>query len=226
MKLNLIEEFLLLALDNKKGKFLTDSLAINHGLAGASLMKLTIAGRVEVKDKRVYVVDNTPTGIDYLDKILEYIDSSGKHRKVRYWVHRIASKWKRFRSELIDGLIDRGILTKKRRKFLGLFPYSVYPTVDPDPENELRDRLLKIINGEKSMDPRSLMLLSLMEAVKLTRVLFHSRAKSREGRKKAKELTKEFETTPLIHSTIKEVCSVVISASTSAAIRGVNGSSD
>jgi hypothetical protein len=219
MELNLVEGFLLLALDSKKGRFLTDSLAINHGLAGATLMKLTIINRIEIRDRRVYVVDPSSTGIVYLDKILDYIHSSGKEEKVRYWVHRTASKWKKLRQDLIGSLMDRGILTKKRKKWLGLFPYHVYPDVNLKPERKLREKLLHVVEGQTEADAKSLMLLSLLEATKLTRVLFSSRSAYRKGRKHIKLLTREFENHPLIHRTIKEVCTVVIAASTSAVVR-------
>ena len=224
MELNLVEGFLLLALDNKKGKFLTDSLAINHGLAGATLMKLTIIDRIEIRDRRVYVIDNALTGVGYLDRILQYIDSYEKKYKVRHWVNRIASKWKKLRYELVENLIEQGILTRRRKKLLGIFPYSVYPTIDLRPENELREKLLGIIKGEQEVDPKSLMLFSLMEATKLTRVLFYSRQEYKEGRKRIKELTREFDTNPLVHITIKEICSVVITASTSAAVKATHNS--
>ncbi len=219
MELNIVEGFLLLALDNKKGKFLTDSLAINHGLAGATLMKLTIQNKIEIREKRVYVIDSSSTGTSYLDEILESIHSAGKNHKVRFWVNRVASKWKKLRYELLGDLMERGILTKKRKKILGLFPYSVYPTIDERPENELREKLLNIVEGKTGIDPKSLMLFSLLGATKLTRVLFSSRAEYKKGKKRIKELTREFENNPLIHLTIKEVCSVVIKASTSAAVR-------
>jgi hypothetical protein len=225
MELNIVEGFLLLALDNKKGKFLTDSLAINHGLAGATLMKLTILNKIEIREKRVYVIDSSPIETSYLDRVLEYINSAGKNHKVRYWVNRVASKWKRLRYDLIGDLMERGILTKQRRKFLGLFPYSVYPTIDDRPETELREKLLSIVNGKTEIDPKSLMLFSLLGATKLTRVLFSSRAEYRKGKERIKELTREFEINPLIHLTIKEVCSVVITASTSAAVRASVGRS-
>ena len=50
MRLTLVEGFLLLALDNKKGTFLIDSIALNHGMAGAVLMTLLVRkiGRAHV----------------------------------------------------------------------------------------------------------------------------------------------------------------------------------
>ncbi|MFO8234370.1 MAG: GPP34 family phosphoprotein [Bacteroidales bacterium] len=219
MNLNLIESFLLLALDSEKGKFLTDSLAINHGLAGATLMKLAITNKIEVKDRRVYVIDNSSTEVDYIDQMLEYIQSSRKNRKVKYWVNRLASKWRGMRVDLLNNLIDRGILTRQKKRFIGLFTYSIYPSADLTPKQELLKKLRDIIDGQEKIDAKSLMLFSLLEATKLTRVLFSSRAEYKNGKKKIDELTKDFDMNPLIHITIKDVCSVVITASTSAAVK-------
>ncbi|MFW6095987.1 MAG: GOLPH3/VPS74 family protein [Bacteroidota bacterium] len=219
MELNLIESFLLLALDSKKGKFLTDPLAINHGLAGAILMKLAIVNKIEIKKRRVYVVDNTPLGVDYIDRMLSYIYSSRKNRKVKYWVNRLASKWREMRIDLFDSLIHKGILTRERRKFLGLFPYTIYPVEDLTPVLELHNKLRRIVDGEEKVNAKSLMLFSLLESTKLTRVLFSSRSEYKKGKKRIDELTKDFDTSSFIHVTIKEVCAVVITASTSAAIK-------
>lgn len=219
MELNLIECFLLLALDSKKGKFFTDSLAINHGLAGATLMKLAISNKIEIKERRVYVVDNTPFRVNYIDRMLSYIYSSRKNRKVKYWVNRLASKWREMRIDLFNGLIQKGVLRKERKKIWGLFPYTIYPVDDLTPVLELHKKLRRIIDGKEKVNAKSLMLFSLLESTKLTRVLFSSRSEYREGKKRIDELTKDFEANPLIHITIKAICAVVITASTSASVR-------
>jgi len=78
--------------------------------------------------------------------------------------------------------------------------------------------LLAIIRGKRSADPKSLMLLSLLEATKLTRPLFYQRQAYKFARKRIKSLIREFETNNLIYIIIKEVCAAVITASTSAAV--------
>ena len=224
MELTLIESFLLLALDNKKGKFLIDSIALNHGLAGAVLMKLTILKKIKVERRRVYVIDSRDTGTEFLDNFLHYINASKKPKKVRRWVHKLASKLKKQKYEILHNLIEQGILKKEKKKLFGFIPYTVYPTVDSTKEDELRAILLDIVNGKRDVDPKSLMLFSLLEATKLTRTLFYKKKDYKFAHKRIKALTRDFETNSIIHATIKEVCSAVITASTSAAVAASSGS--
>jgi hypothetical protein len=224
-ELTLVESFLLLALDNK-GKFLIDSVSLNHGVAGAVLMKLTILKKIKVERRRVHVIDASDTGIEFLDQFLHYINASQKPKRVRRWVHKLAARLKKRKYTIIANLIERGILKKEKNKFLGIIPYTVYPTVDSSPEDEVRSHLLDIIRSKKEVDPKSLMLLSLLEATKLSKALFSRRKEHKYARKRIKALTREFETNSIIHATIKEVCSAVITASTSAAVAVSPGSGE
>ncbi len=224
-QLRLTEGFLLLALDKKKGKFLTDAISINHGLAGTVLLKLSILKKIKVSNKKVQIIDNTSTGVDYLDELFGYIRKAKKEHKVKFWIHRIASKLKKLKYDVLSNLVERGILMRKRKKFLGLIPYTVYPTLDPGPEDEMKQHLVEVINGRKKMDEKSLMMLSLAEATKLARVLFSSRKEYKHARKRIKKLAKDFEVSTAVQETIKEVCSVVITATTSAAIAATSSGS-
>ena len=218
IKLTLAEGFLLLALDNKKGKFLIDSIALNHGLAGAVLMKLTILKKINIEHRRVYVIDSGETGSAFYDSILQYLQARKKPRKVRFWVHKLATRLRKQKYELIDNLVRQGILIKQKQRLLGFIPCTTYPTVDSTPEDELRSQLLAIIRGKRTTDPKSLMLLSLLEATKLTRALFYQRRAYKFAHKRIKALTREFETSNLIHITIKKICAKIINVSTSAAV--------
>lgn len=223
MTLNLTESFLLLALDSNKGKFLIDSIALNYGLAGAALMKLTILKKIQIRDKRVVVIDQTLTGTKYFDEVLERIRSSRKHRTVKFWVNRIGNRLKKLKYKVIGKLIMQGVLREEKRKFLGLIPYKVFPATNRVPKEELRSKMVHMIRGEETIDAKHLMLLSLLESTKLTRVLFDSKAEYRKWRKSVKELVKEFEMSDLVHTTIKEVCATVVAASTSATVSASAG---
>jgi hypothetical protein len=222
MKSDLVEGFLLLALDNSRGTFLIDSIALNHGLAGASLMELAMIGRIRVKDRRVEGVDDADTGSPFLNAMLQIIHRSGRPGKVRRWVTRLAARLKKKRQLLIRQLITEGTLKAERRMILGMIPHTVYPTVDSTREERIRARLMAMIKGEEKVDPRYLLLLSLLEATKLTRVLFDNRKEYRQARRKIQELTSDFEVGNVLRTTIKEVCSVVITASTSAVVNANN----
>ena len=59
--MNLAEEFTLLAYADD-GSLEIDSVRLESGLGGALLLELALAGRVDVEDKRVVVIDPSPTG--------------------------------------------------------------------------------------------------------------------------------------------------------------------
>jgi len=223
MTLNLTESFLLLALDSNKGKFLIDSIALNYGLAGAALMKLTILNKIQIRDRKVVVIDHSLTGTQYFDEVLGMIRSSQKQRTVKYWVNRLGNRLKKLKYKVIGKLIMQGVLKEEKRKFLGIIPYKVYPATNRVPKEELRGKMLRMIRGVESIDAKHLMLLSLLESTKLTRVLFDSRAEYKKWRKSVKELVKEFEVSDVVHTTIREVCATVVAASTSATVSASAG---
>jgi hypothetical protein len=199
---------------------------LNHGIAGAVLMKLTILKRIRIENKRVHIIDSSSTDMAFLDYFLNYINGYSKPKKVRRWVHKLAYRLRKKKYEVIDNLIERGILNKEKKHWLGFIPYTIFPTIDSTQEEELRNHLLAIIHGQQKVNPKSLMLLSLLEATKLTRTLFQQRKSYRYARKRIKALTKDFESNSMIHATIKEVCSAVITASTSAAVGTYSSFSD
>jgi len=218
MKLNLTERFLLLALDSNTGKFLIDSIALNHGLAGAALMQLNIMGKIHIENKRVVVADETPTGIKYYDKILALLTSSSRKRRVKFWVNRVGARLKRLKYKVVGKLIMQGVLREQQKKILGVFPYNMYPANNRVPKEQLKEELWQIIKGDREADLKSLVLISLLEATKLTRVLFSSKDQYKEYKGRIKELTKEFEGGELIRTPLKEVCASVIAASISASV--------
>ena len=55
--LNLMEELLLLALDDEKGKIISSSsCALPYGLRGALLLELFLAEKIDVVDKKIVVI--------------------------------------------------------------------------------------------------------------------------------------------------------------------------
>ena len=181
-------------------------------------MTLLVRERIRVEQRRIYVTDASDTGSEFLNLMLGIIHKSRKNRKVRRWVTRLAARLKKNKYRMIDQLVAEGELKKEQRMILGLIPHTVYPAANTTLEDAIRARLMDVIGEKKDAEPVSLMLLSLLEATKLTRVLFDHRKDYRQARRKIRELTREFEVGTVLHTTIKEVCSVVITASTSAAV--------
>ena len=188
--LNLMEELLLLALDDKKGKvLLSSSTELPYALRGAVLLELVIAKKIDIVNKKVVIIDSTMTGNPILNNALELIENKSKEKSIGYWISRLGYKMKSLRKDLLSGLMDKGILEKVDGKILWLIPTKKYPTKNPIPENEVRKRLIDIVLHDNHPDERSLMLISLVNSCKLVKEIF-SKESRREAKKKIKEIVK------------------------------------
>jgi hypothetical protein len=74
------------------------------------------------------------------------------------------------REELLDHtlarLVERGILTERKRRILGIVPATVHPAADPAPGAQIRSQLSLAQRGELS-DGRTAFLLALVRATGL-----------------------------------------------------------
>ena len=113
--LTITEEFLLLVLDTESGD-IRSSLprqSWDFVMAGAVLMDLSLANRIDTDFERLMLVDAMPLGDDLLDPTLADIATEtkgGGTRDAAFWLARIASGWSEIRRKVIDRLVDRGIL--------------------------------------------------------------------------------------------------------------------
>ena len=74
--LNLMEELLLLALDDEKGKIISSSsCALPYGLRGALLLELFLAEKIDIVDKKIGVIDKSNTGNEVLGFTLLFISA-------------------------------------------------------------------------------------------------------------------------------------------------------
>ncbi len=169
--MNLVEEFTLLAYDDD-GTPLTDGTHLDHGLGGGLLLELALAGRVDVADKKVVVLDLSPTGDPLVDTALMRIVAEDKARKPGYWVSKFA---KETRPQVLDKLVADGILRVEKDKVLWVFPRTKYPTahgVEPVQETAARDRMRQAVLGSGPVEERTAALCALVAATDLDRKVF------------------------------------------------------
>jgi hypothetical protein len=217
MKLNLIENFLLLSLDPQKGKSLIDSLSLNYGIAGAILLELSQNNKLTVKDKRLIVLDKNLTNDFVFDFCLKLIMNSKKNRRVKYWINSLGNKSNVLKKNVLNELVHKRILNKKVKVlFWGLIKINRYPVVDIKLIKELKDNLKSIVFGNNKADVESVLLLSLLHSSKLSRILFSNRKEFRKSNKRIKELTKDIEISGAMGDALKEVQAAVMIATTSA----------
>lgn len=186
----LADDVLLLLTDDVTGKPVVDTTRLDLALAGAVLLDLATAGRVDVSGPgepvragRVVVRDPRPTGDGVLDEGLRRIAAKGP-RKPASVVPELAKK---LRPELLARLVERGVLRLQEGRVLGIFPTSAWPAVDPAYEDGLRRALHDVLVVGRTPTPREAALISMLQAVdQVPRVLGDVGVPKRELRQRAK----------------------------------------
>ena len=188
--LNLMEELLLLALDDKKGKILfSSSTELPYALRGAVLLELVKEKKIDMVNKKLIIINHTPTDNPILNNALDIISNSRKERSIGHWISKLSYKMKTLRTDLLSGLIKKGILEKVDDKILWIIPTKKYPMKNSIPENEVRQRITDIVLNNKQADERSVMLISLVNACNLIKEVFPKETR-KEAKKKIKEIVK------------------------------------
>lgn len=164
------DELVLLAHDEDGTRRLGQP-ALGYGLAGALLVELALAGRIEVVGKKVTVRDPAPIGHAVLDGALARI-AGDKPRKPAHWIDKLSRK---LADRVLDGLVAGGVLRRERERVLLLFPRTRFPTPDgtrPAAEVDARARMTAAITGDDPVDPRTAALCALVKAVGHDRRVF------------------------------------------------------
>jgi len=208
MNLNLIDQLTLLALDDKKGSFITNSISYSYAIAGAVIMEMALEERIDLSDDLVKVKEKAKTGDEIINTYFETIIQSQKDRKINYWVDKFGKKAEQIKRDTIDKLIESQILEKKEEKFLWLFSYNKYPTQNPRPENRLRDRLYDIIVNNHRPELKEIMLLNLIESCNLGKEVF-GKEKAKVFKKKIKTINEYDHLGDSVSKSVKEICDAI-----------------
>ena len=172
-ELTLAEEFALLALDDQTGKQLDlPANALGYGLAGAIILDLSLAGRIDTDPSQLTVVNPAPTGDKLLDGWLSRFQAAPQPKSVMLWVRELALGEKEIYQAVVDRLIQRGILRREERRLFWGLSARRYPTIDGTERTEVRTRLSQLILGNDLPTPRDAILLSLIHGCRLSEHFF------------------------------------------------------
>ncbi|NVJ46856.1 MAG: GPP34 family phosphoprotein [Cytophagia bacterium] len=217
MKLNLLEEYLLLALDDEKGKFVIDSTRLHFGFAGAVLLELALRGKIQVEGEKLILEDRSYEPEMSVNKMIDVIreqDSPTLKKSIQI----LARKSAEIKNDTLQRLIHKGILKKEEHKLLWIIPYDKYPTSNLTPENKVRKRLDDVISEHSPVDPHDLMLLSLIDATDLTKEAFRDKDDYKAIKKKIQEVTKDMKVSQVINKSIREIQAAIMIAITASII--------
>jgi hypothetical protein len=186
----LAEQTLLIALGDEKGRDKTQ-WGSDPGLAAALLLDLARLELVTVDaEGKIAAVDGALPGHELLRDAYRTIRGSSRPRRAKRWVQRLPRQLKPLRRRLSRGLVQHGILAEQRTKLLGLVPRTRFPTVDPAPERELRERLRDVLLAGRDPSEEEALLLGLLEPLGLIDSLV-ARGQRRAARKRAKAVAEQ-----------------------------------
>ncbi|WP_242583798.1 GPP34 family phosphoprotein [Streptomyces sp. MST-110588] len=169
--ITLCEELMLLSLDDATG-VAKERQKTEHAIAGAVLVELALAGRVEIigeKAPKVFVRGRSPMGIPVLDAALAEITARVRPRKAQEWVSHLS---KDAAVATRQSLLDRGLVREERKKVLGLFPVERFPEADGSVEVEMRARLTRVVLEGAEPDARTAALAVLVQGAGLHKIAF------------------------------------------------------
>lgn len=217
--MNLAEEFALLTHDDD-GKSVAEGADIDNGLGGALLLELALAGKVDVRDKKVVVLDAEPTGDPLVDVALNQIARDSTPRKPSHWVGQFA---KNAREQVMQRLVAAGVVRRDEDKVLWVFPRTLYPAVDgvePAAEAEARVRMRTAVTSSGPVEPRTAALCALVAATGLDKKVFHD-LDTRQVKARLKEIGEGNWAATAVKKVIEEIqvmlAMVVVTAAVTAA---------
>ena len=171
--LTFIEEIILLALDDKKGKFVDlPPFALDQALAGAALLELAFQNRIDTDLTHLTLVSDKPTGDRMLDPILKEIANTKDKMDAKHWVGVISADGEKIRDAALAKLVEKGVLKKEEKKILWVIPGRRYPMIQNKEEEEVRKRIRKVVVEGEVPAPRDVVIISLSSACQLLRTVF------------------------------------------------------
>ncbi len=163
--LGFVEEIVLLQLDDSQGRFVNLPMsAADVVLAGAALMELALANRIDSDLEQLILVDPTPTDDDILDDVLKNLGEAGSELTADAVLERISANGEQYQEMALKRLIAKGVLREENGRFLWVFHTRRYPVVDDSETREVRTRLRQLLLTDEIPDPRDVVLICLIDA--------------------------------------------------------------
>jgi len=185
------EELLVLLLEDEHGTLVAlPRTGIECALAGAVLMDLAFANRIDTDLEFLVVTDRTPTGDFMLDRMLDKIGARDETSDTRTWIRVLAAEDAEFiREQALVGLVQHGILERQVKSFTWAFsPLSgvrdrlerrVARTFGTrryrEAEREIKRRVGDVLFSDDIPDPRDVALIGLVDACDLLGDIFPDR---------------------------------------------------
>ena len=193
--LTFTEQMLLLLLDDETGTFVPiPRTSLSCALAGAVLMDLAFANRIDTDLETLTVTSRTPTGTLMLDHALAKIGDRKEAMDTRSWIKLLSVEdAESIREQALQGLVLQGILARRpdsfrsafqpglgvlergEKSFLRTLDVRRYRMIDVEAEREVRRRIGRVLLSDDIPDPRDVALIGLADACDILGDVFPDR---------------------------------------------------
>lgn len=172
--LPLAAEIVLLSLDEETGRPVGRlGMAPDLALAGALLMDLSLARRIDTDRDRLWVMDDAPTWDPVLDMALGALASPGAPTDARAAIVLLAREAPALRELLMQRLVAAGLLEQHARNVLWLFQPRRQPGEEGrEAASQARARIRAAVLVEEIPEPRDALLLGLVRSAGLVALVF------------------------------------------------------
>ena len=217
MQYNVTEKFLILSLHPQKGEFIIPAIQVRYGLVGAFLLKMALQDFISIEQKKVV----PKGGLAKMDKrsseIFEPVMNAKKHRKVKYWLKKLASNSQQIKRNALNDLEDKQLIKSKRKKYLWIIPYYRYYLLDEDIRTELTRQIREAVLRKKKADEELMAVLGLVEACKLHKHIVPDKKEQKLFKKNLKQMIKDHPVADAISETVKKIQAALFAATAAGA---------
>ena len=231
----LVQELMLLGL-GADGRVVGRNPGFDYALAGAVLLELALAQRLDVVDKRVAALPGAPLREPVLADALSAIERD-KRRRAKDWIPRLSRS---LRKRVLADLVRGGLTGMQVTHVLKVFPSTRYPVTDAAGLPELRAAVEAAVRGGGTVaeppvaqppvaeprvaEPRVAALCSLIGPAGLGRRLFPDLPR-RELRRRLDEISRGTWASEAVRAAVREVQAATAAVAALAAAGGAVASS-
>ena len=167
------EELLLLLHDEDGAPLEIQQGALDCALAGAVLMDLAFARRIDTDLQTLMVIDQAPTGHPALDRILAKVAARPEAAGARTWIRELCmDEASAIYEEVLSNLVAGGVLARQDGKPPWGLGALRYPRMEGEAVRRIRRRIREALHSEGIPDPRDIAIISLLDACDLLRGIF------------------------------------------------------
>lgn len=156
------EQFLLLTLDTGTGEFMKLPEEYSRaGFAGAAVMELALAERIDSDVDRVWVNDPSVTGDASLDPVLSAMSRPGFDAGLERFIAQLVPLGDAVRHDALERLCERGVLTRSEQRKFWLKSKTRHELAQAADFSEVKARVLDVLRGNTLPEPRDVCVMAL-----------------------------------------------------------------